>query len=145
MKYSEIITLAQAGFTAQQIAQMAQVEAVYQPTPAPQPAPGRSGRATTLIEEPDGTVREYIAGGGGSACSQQETVPVQQELTAQQTPDQLSAILAEMQTLKQTMQAQNRQNAELIPPTPQSAQDILSSIIAPPKKNGENKKEVNTI
>ena len=92
MKYSEIITLAQAGFTAQQIAQMAQVEAASQPAPAPAPQPA---------------------------------------------PDQLTAILAEMQTLKQTMQAQNRQNAELIPPTPQSAQDILSSIIAPPKKNGE--------
>lgn len=89
MKYSEIITLAQAGFTAQQIAQMAQVEAITQPTPVP--------------------------------------------ATVQQMPDQLTAILAEMQTLKQTMQAQNRQNAELIPPTPQSAQDILSSIIAPPK------------
>ena len=90
MKYSEIITLAQAGFTAQQISQMAQVEAASQPAPAPAPAP-------------------------------------------QPAPDQLTAILAEMQTLKQTMQAQNRQNAELIPPTPQSAQDILTSIIAPPK------------
>ena len=88
MKYSEIITLAQAGFTAQQIAQMAQVETASQPAPATQPAPAS---------------------------------------------DQLTAILAEMQTLKQTMQAQNRQNAELIPPTPQSAQDILTSIIAPPK------------
>lgn len=107
MKYSEIITLAQAGFTAQQIAQMAQVEAapVPQPAPAPQPAPE--------ITQPSPA-----------------TVP-------QTAPDQLTAILAEMQTLKQTMQAQNRQNAELIPPTPQSAQDILSSIIAPPKKNGE--------
>lgn len=96
MKYSEIITLAQAGFTAQQIAQMAQVEMDSQPEPAPatQPAP---------------------------------------EPAPQPAPDQLTAILAEMQTLKQTMQAQNRQNAELIPPTPQSAQDILSSIIAPPK------------
>lgn len=122
MNYSDIIALARAGFTAQQIAQMSQGESV--------PAPGRSGSVTTLIEEPDGTVREYIAGGGGSAWSQKEP-------TVQQTPDQLSAILAEMQTLKQTMQAQNRQNAELIPPTPQSAQDILSSIIAPPKKNGE--------
>lgn len=92
MNYSDIIALARAGFTAQQIAQMSQAE----------PAP-----------------------------VQQEPAPVQQE------PDQLSAIFAEMQTLKQTMQAQNRQNAELIPPTPQSAQDILSSIIAPPKKNGE--------
>lgn len=101
MKYSEIITLAQAGFTAQQIAQMAQVEAASQPAPDPQPA----------------------------------TAPEITQHTP--APDQLTAILAEMQTLKQTMQAQNRQNAELIPPTPQSAQDILSSIIAPPKKNGE--------
>ena len=104
MNYSDIIALARAGFTAQQIAQMSQAE----------PAPVQQEPAPVL----------------------QESAPVQQE-PAQQTPDQLSAILAEMQTLKQTMQARNRQNAELIPPTPQSAQDILSSIIAPPKKNGE--------
>ena len=110
MNYSDIIALARAGFTAQQIAQISQAEQVPQePAPAPvqqEPAPA----------------------------------PVQQEPTpapVQQTPDQFSAIHAEMQTLKQTMQAQNRQNAELIPPTPQSAQEILSSIIAPPKKNGE--------
>lgn len=109
MNYSDIIALARAGFTAQQIAQMSQAEQVPQePAPAP------------VQQEPT-------------------PAPVQQEPTpapVQQTPDQLSAILAEMQTLKQTMQAQNRQNAELIPPAPQSAQDILSSIIAPPK-NGE--------
>ena len=105
MNYSDIIALARAGFTAQQIAQMSQAEQVPQ-EPAPAPAP---------------------------TVEQQEPAPA----IVQQTPDQLSAILAEMQTLKQTMQAQNRQNAELIPPTPQSAQDILSSIIAPPKKNGE--------
>lgn len=107
MNYSDIIALARAGFTAQQIAQMAQAEQ----TPAPvqqEPAP--------VQQEP-------------------APAPVPQEPTP--APDQLTAILAEMQTLKQTMQAQNRQNAELIPPTPQSAQDILSSIIAPPKKNGE--------
>ena len=101
MNYSDIIALARAGFTAQQIAQMSQAE----------PAP--------VQQEP--------------VAVQQEPAPVQQE----PAPDQLSAILAEMQTLKQTMQAQNRQNAELIPPAPQSAQDILSSIIAPPKKDGE--------
>ena len=106
MNYSDIIALARAGFTAQQIAQMSQAE------------------QTPVQQEP--------------VPVQQEPVPVQQEpAPVQQTPDQFSAILAEMQTLKQTMQAQNRQNAELIPPTPQSAQDILSSIIAPPKKNGE--------
>lgn len=103
MKYSEIITLAQAGFTAQQIAQMAQVEMDSQPAPAPDPQPAPAPAPQPAPE------------------------------TVQQTPDQLSAILAEMQTLKQTVQAQNRQNAELIPPTPQSAQDILTSIIAPPK------------
>lgn len=102
MNYSDIIALARAGFTAQQIAQMSQAEQVTQ-EPAPAPAP-------------------------------QEPAPAP---APQPAPDQLTAILAEMQTLKQTMQAQNRQNAELIPPTPQSAQDILSSIIAPPKKNGE--------
>lgn len=103
MKYSEIITLAQAGFTAQQIAQMAQVEVASQPAPAPDPQPAPAPAPQPAPE------------------------------TVQQTPDQLSAILAEMQTLKQTVQAQNRQNAELIPPAPQSAQDILTSIIAPPK------------
>ena len=110
MNYSDIIALARAGFTAQQIAQMSQAEQVPQePAPAP------------VQQEPT-------------------PAPVQQEPTpapVQQTPDQLSAIFAEMQSLKQTMQAQNRQNAELILPAPQSAQDILSSIIAPPKKNGE--------
>lgn len=112
MNYSDIIALARAGFTAQQIAQMSQAEQIPQePTPAPVP------------QEPV------------PAPVPQEPTPVQQEPTP--APDQFSAILAEMQTLKQTMQAQNRQNAELIPPTPQSAQDILSSIIAPPKKNGE--------
>ena len=112
MNYSDIIALARAGFTAQQIAQMSQAEQIPQePTPAPVP------------QEPV------------PAPVPQEPTPVQQEPTP--APDQLSAILAEMQTLKQTMQAQNRQSAELIPPTPQSAQDILSSIIAPPKKNGE--------
>ena len=112
MNYSDIIALARAGFTAQQIAQMSQAEQIPQePTPAPVP------------QEPV------------PAPVPQEPTPVQQEPTP--APDQFSAILAEMQTLKQTMQAQNRQIAELIPPTPQSAQDILSSIIAPPKKNGE--------
>ena len=114
MNYSDIIALARAGFTAQQIAQMSQAEQVPQePAPAPvtqEPAPA------PVTQEP------------APAPVPQETAPA---------PDQLSAILAEMQTLKQTMQAQNRQNAELIPPAPQSAQDILSSIIAPPKKNGE--------
>ena len=110
MYFSDIIALARAGFTAQQIAQMSQEEQVTQePAPAP------------VTQEP--------------APVKQEPAPVPQEPAP--APDQFSAILAEMQTLKQTMQAQNRQNAELIPPTPQSAQDILSSIIAPPKKNGE--------
>ena len=114
MNYSDIIALARAGFTAQQIAQMSQAEQVPQ-EPAPAPVPQEPAPAP-VTQEP------------APAPVPQETAPA---------PDQLSAILAEMQTLKQTMQAQNRQNAELIPPTPQSAQDILSSIIAPPKKNGE--------
>lgn len=112
MNYSDIIALARAGFTAQQIAQMSQAEQVPQepaPAPAPQPAPAPAPQPAP------------------APAPQPAPAPVQQ------TPDQLSAILAEMQTLKQTMQAQNRQNAELIPPTPQSAQDILTSIIAPPK------------
>lgn len=112
MNYSEIIALAKAGFTAQQIAQMA---AIGQQEPIPTPAP--------VQQEPTPA-----------------PAPVQQEPTptpAQQSPDQFAAILAEMQTLKQTVQAQNRQNAELIPPAPQSAQDILASIIAPPKRDGD--------
>ena len=121
MNYSDIIALARAGFTAQQIAQMSQAEPVQQ-EPAPAPVPQEPAPAP-VPQEPF------------PAPVPQEPTPVQQEPTP--APDQLTAILAEMQMLKQTMQAQNRQNAELILPTPQSAQDILSSIIAPPKKNGE--------
>ena len=123
MKYSEIITLAQAGFTAQQIAQMAQVEAApVSQEPAPVSQEPR-GLAAILAE------MQTLVPAPAPAITQPAPVPAM----VQQSPDQLTAILAEMQTLKQTMQAQNRQNAELIPPTPQSAQDILSSIIAPPK------------
>ena len=132
MNYSDIIALARAGFTAQQIAQMSQAE------PAPAPAQQEPTPAPAQQEPTPAPVQQEPT---PAPVTQEPTpVPVQQEPTpapVQQTPDQLSAILAEMQTLKQTMQAQNRQNAELIPPTPQSAQDILSSIIAPPKKNGE--------
>lgn len=110
MKYTDIITLAQAGFTAQQIAQMALVEAAPVPQTAPAPVP----------PEPTPTP---AAG----------TPPTPVPATITPPADQLTAILAEMQTLKQSVQAQNRQNAELIPPAPQSAQDILASIIAPPK------------
>ena len=117
MKYSDIITLAQAGFTAQQIAQMAQVEAAVPQEPR--------GLAAILAE-----MQTLVP-----PTSQPAPAPDPQPVPApdpKPAPDQLTAILAEMQTLKQTMQAQNRQNAELIPPTPQSAQDILTSIIAPP-------------
>ena len=110
MNYSDIIALAQAGFTAQQIAQMAAI-GQQELTPAP------VQQETTPV----------------SAPVQQEPTPA----PGQQSSDQFAAILAEMQTLKQTVQAQNRQNAELIPPTPQSAQDILASIIAPPKRDGD--------
>lgn len=125
MKYSEIITLAQAGFTAQQIAQMAQVE--EEPAPVPQEPRGLAAILTEMQTLVPATSRP-------TPDPQPAPAP---DLQPSPAPDQLSAILAEMQTLKQTMQAQNRQNAELIPPAPQSAQDILSSIIAPPKKNGE--------
>ena len=105
MNYTDIIALAKAGFTAQQIAQLAQ------------------GNEQSAQADP--TVQE-----------QPQTAPVEQE-QPQASPDQLTAILAEMRTLKQTVQARNRQNAELIPPKPQTAQDVLVSIIAPPAKDGE--------
>ena len=123
MTYSDIIALARAGFTAQQVDQMSQAE------PAPAPAQQEPTPAPAQQEPTPAPVQQ-----------EPTPAPVTQEPATsqvQQTPDQLSAILAEMQTLKQTMQAQNRQNAELILPAPQSAQDILSSIIAPPKKTGE--------
>ena len=136
MKYSDIITLAQAGFTAQQIAQMAQVEAApvpQEPAPVPQEPRGLAAILTEMQTLVPATSQPAPAPQPSPAPDPQPS-PAPAPAPA---PDQLTAILAEMQTLKQTMQAQNRQNAELIPPTPQSAQDILSSIIAPPKKNGE--------
>lgn len=131
MNYSDIIALARAGFTAQQIAQMSHAEpAPVQQEPAPVQQEPR-GLAAILAE------MQTLVPAPAPQPSPEPTPQPSPEPAPQPAPDQFSAILAEMQTLKQTMQAQNRKNAELIPPAPQSAQDILSSIIAPPKKNGE--------
>lgn len=108
MNYTDIVALAKAGFTAQQIAQMA---VAPEPTPAPASTP-------TPAPEPTPTPAPT-------------PTPVPE--------DQLTAILAEMATLRQTVQAQALQNAELIPPKAQTAQDVLASIIAPPPKDGGNK------
>ena len=84
MTIPEIIALAQAGFSAQQIAAMAAA-----PAPAPAPAPD----------------------------------PV---------ADMLSKLGVQMSSLTSAIQSSNLLSAQH--PQPQTADDILASIIAPPKK-----------
>ena len=106
MNVSDIIALAKAGFTAEQIGALATVPVELTPAPAApaEPAP------TEPVTPP-----------------------------APPAGDPLSAVLAEMAALKKVVQQQNVRGAELIPPQPETAEEVLAKLIAPPAKPGDNK------
>lgn len=93
MTRDDILTLAKAGFTAQQIAALASVGATP-PAPAPAPAPASAP-----------------------------------------TPGTVDAILTKLGVLTDTLQSSAILSAQQ--PRPETADDILAHIIAPPRPEGE--------
>lgn len=112
MNVSDIIALAKAGFTAEQIGALATVPVELTPAPA---APAET------VTPPAPAPTEPV------------TPP------APPAADPLSAVLAEMAALKKVVQQQNVRGAELIPPQPETAEEVLAKLIAPPAKPGDNK------
>ena len=108
-KPEEILTLAKAGFTAQQIAGLSMVANQPVPTPA-QPVP------TPVQPVPTPT--------------QPVSTPAQPVPTQAQPVD---PVLAELQKLTGLMQMQNINNINQ-PPKTETPEDILASIINPPIK-----------
>lgn len=108
MKVSDILTLAAAGFTAQQIAAISTAFAAEQPAATVQQP------ATTPAQQPP-------------------AAPVQQSATAQQ-PDQTAEILKQLGIISGQITAANI--AGSTQPQQQTVEEILAEVIRPPKKEG---------
>lgn len=110
MQLSDIIALARAGFTAEQISQLSAADQP-QPAPAPQPDP-----------QP-------------SPAPQPAAQPEPQTQPAQPAPQQdpYQAIMAELGLLKGQLQQINRAGAQQPPDQTLTGEQVLARIIAPPK------------
>ena len=118
MKYEEILQLAQAGFTAQQIAQFAQIakmpqQPAPQPQPQPQPAPLPQPMQPLAAITPSGT-----SGQNGVEA-----------FTAQ--------VMNELQNMKTVIQANNLINSS-VSSDPPTTDQILAEVIAPSNLNPNN-------
>ena len=105
MNYEEIMSLVKAGFTKQEILQLAG-HAPAEPAPAPDPDP-----APAPAPEP---------------------APAPSPAPAQPAPDMLGQILGKFDEMSRAMQDLAIKNSQQ--PKPETADDILAAIIRPPRK-----------
>ena len=124
----QILTLAKAGFTAEQIAalNMSSYPQNPQPTPAA-PAPIQPTQQMPIVAQPQ------VAAPAPTAPVAQPTAPAQATAPAAPEPqatvdDVLKAVTGLTSTFQQTM----LQTA--VQPQPKTAEDILAEIINPPTK-----------
>lgn len=122
MKYEEILQLAQAGFTAQQIAAFAQI-ANQQPAPQPQPVPMMVPQPQPVPMAPQPQPLAAITPGG---TSEQNGV---EAFTAQ--------VMNELQNMKTVIQANNLINSS-VSSDPPTTDQILAEVIAPSNLNPNN-------
>ena len=108
MTYKDIIALANAGYTADQIGQLFQLEQMPAPTAAPAPAAAPAPTAAPAPAAP-------------APAAPAPAAPVT-------TPD-YNAIMAELLGIKQAVQAGNIQQTQQ--PLVLTPDDILANIIAP--------------
>lgn len=119
MKYEEILQLAQAGFTAQQIAAFAQIA---NQQPAPQPVPvAMQPQPVPMAMQPQPLAA--ITPGG---TSEQNGV---EAFTAQ--------VMNELQNMKTVIQANNLINSS-VSSDPPTTDQILAEVIAPSNLNPNN-------
>lgn len=116
MQISDVIALSHAGFTAEQIMQMAQVQTqpqqIQQMPQVPMQQP-----VQTPVQMPQPTVQ----------------VPQLMQQPEQPKPDPFQQLFEQMTGIKQAIQSSNIQNSQMTPAAPQTTDDILASIIQPTK------------
>lgn len=116
----DILVLAKAGFTAEQIAALNSVGTA--PAPAPAPAPAAPTQPAAPAPAP----------AAPAPAAPAQPAPVQMPPTA--APHTVDDVLAAISGLTSTIQTANLMSAQM-PPEPQNtAETILASIINPPKK-----------
>ena len=136
MDISEVIALSKAGFTSDQIMQMAQAQAFQAPQPQPQQMqqiPQVSQQMPQQISQqlPQQMLQPQLM--------QQVQVPGQmpQVQTPAPSPEQqknpFDQLFEQMTGIKQAIQTSNIQNSQMTPAAPQTTDDILASIIQPTK------------
>ena len=118
MTYKDIIALANAGYTADQIGQLSQLEQMPAPTAAPAPA---AAPAPTAAPAPAAPAPAAPAPAAPAPAAPAPAAPVT-------TPD-YNAIMAELLGIKQAVQAGNIQQTQQ--PLVLTPDDILANIIAP--------------
>ena len=135
MNITDVIALSKAGFTSDQIIQMAQAEQpqqVQQPVQIPQqlpvqmPQPQLIQQPTVPVQLPDGSGVFVAPIGTPAPAPAPAPAPEQQKDPFQQLFEQMTGI-------KQAIQTQNINNSQMAPAAPQTTDDILASIIQPTK------------
>ena len=118
MQITDVIALSKAGFTADQIMQMASAQVQ---TPAPQPQ--QIQQPQVQIQQPQQMPQ----------LMPQPQVQVPAPQPEQPKPDPFQQLFEQMTGIKQAIQSSNIQNSQMTPAAPQTTDDILASIIQPTK------------
>lgn len=119
MKYEDVIALAKAGFTSQQIAQFAEEERTAVKAPA---AP----EAVSPTEAPAAAPEMPESPKSPEAPAAPQTIPAP---SVNKTDEILMGITQELASLKKAMQSKNLQSTNQ--PKRENTEDILASIISP--------------
>ena len=126
----DILVLAKAGFTAQQIAALSQVGSAATTVDTTVPtAPAGSQAATAPAVQ---TQQPTTAPAAPAPTAPAPTAPA----PATSAPHSVDDVLAAISGLTTTIQSQNLLNAQM-PQEQKTAETILASIINPPKKKEE--------
>ena len=127
MNIADVVALSKAGFTADQIMQMAQAEQPQAPAPQPQaPAP-----QPQVMPQPQPQV---IPQAVQPQVIPQAPAPQPQVMPpAEPKPDPFQQLFEQMTGIKQAIQSSNLQNSQITGAAPQTTDDILASIIQPTK------------
>ena len=134
MNIEDVIALSKAGFTSDQIMQMAQAPQQVTQTMQTMQQPTAPQQLIQPIQQP--TVQPMVQ----QPMAQQPMVQqpmVQQPTQEPPAKDPFQQLFEQMTGIKQAIQTNNIQNSQITGAAPQTTDDILASIIQPTKPKEE--------